>query len=135
VIGNGKGDKLLDARAATKAPVWKSGPGHRLAYARRDGTVRIVDADTGAVLDRDAPTALEPPSTPAKVVLRTIGPGPFQEPVLSPDGRWAAVAWPDADQLVFMRVRGGRQLRAVSNVSSQFRSRSFPRIEGWCCVP
>jgi hypothetical protein len=135
VVGNGKRDRLLDAQAAAEAPVWKPGPGHRLAYARRDGTVRIVDADTGALLDRDAPTALEFPRSPVKVVLRTIGPGDYDEPILSPNRRWAAVAWPEADQFVFVRVRGGRQLRAVSNVSSQFRSRSFPRIEGWCCAP
>ena len=30
---------------------------------------------------------------------------------------------------------GRRQIRAVSNVSSQFRSRSFPTISGWCCAP
>ncbi len=53
--------------------------------------------------------------------------------VTSPDGRWLLVAWPDADQLVFVPVSGGR-LRAVANVSAQFRSQSFPRIEGWCCA-
>ena len=51
----------------------------------------------------------------------------------SPDGRWLLVAWPDADQWVFVPVRGGR-IRAVANVSAQFRSQSFPRIEGWCCA-
>ena len=50
---------------------------------------------------------------------------------LSPDGRWAVVGWPEADQFVFLRVTGGQQLRAVANVSAQFRSRTFPRISGW----
>ena len=54
---------------------------------------------------------------------------------VSPDGRWTVVGWADADQLVFTRVGRPRQIQAVSNVSAQFRSRSFPRIEGWCCVP
>ncbi len=53
--------------------------------------------------------------------------------VASPDGRWLLVAWPDADQLVFVPVPGGRP-RAVANISAQFRSQSFPRIEGWCCA-
>lgn len=53
----------------------------------------------------------------------------------SPDGRWLAAGWPDADQLVFVRTAGGRQIRAASNVSAQFRSRSFPTISGWCCAP
>jgi hypothetical protein len=63
--------------------------------------------------------------------LRTIGTGDFQEPVLSPDRRWAVVGWPEADQFVFLRVAGGQQLRAVSTVSAQFRSRTFPQISGW----
>jgi hypothetical protein len=135
VGGDGKGDRLLDRNAAAGAPVWKPGRGHRLAYARRDGSVRIVDTDTAAVLDPDAPTALEPPSSSVRAVLRTIGPGSFAEPVLSPDNRWLAAGWPEADQFVFVRVGDARRIEAVSNVSSQFRSRSFPTISGWCCAP
>ena len=119
VGGNGKGDRLLDADAAERAPVWLPGARHRLAYATRDGSIRVVDVDTGAVIDRDAPARLlELPAATA-----------------SPDGRWTVVGWPDADQLVFTRLGRPRQIRAVSDVSAQFRSRSFPRIEGWCCVP
>ncbi len=134
VVGNGKGDRRLDPQAANEAPRWLSGPGHRLAYARRDGSIRVVDADTGAVLDRDAPSALEVNTNP-KVVLRGINAEGVGAPVLSPDRRWAVVGWPDADQFVFSRTRGRRQIRAVSNVSAQFRSRSFPTIVGWCCTP
>ncbi|HEX4930748.1 MAG TPA: hypothetical protein VFV62_08545 [Gaiellaceae bacterium] len=118
VGGDGRGDRLLDRLADEQAPAWQLGPGHRLAYTRRDGTVRVVDADTGAVLDRDAPPSLVEAA-----------------PNLSPDGRWQVVGWADADQLVFTRVGRPRQIRAVSNVSSQFRSRSFPTINGWCCAP
>ena len=118
VVGNGKGDRLLDAAAAPAAPRWLAGRGHRLAYARLDGTIRIVDADTGAVLDRTAPRSL--------VETR---------PVVSPDGSWRVVGWADADQLVFTRLGRPRQIRAVSNVSAQFRSRTFPTISGWCCAP
>lgn len=63
------------------------------------------------------------------------GRGDFGRPVWSSDGRWLAIGWPEADQLVFIRVAGRQQIRAVSNVSSQFRSRTFPRVEGWCCAP
>ena len=76
------GDRLLDAEAAERAPVWRSGPRHRLAYATRDGSVRIVDADTGAVVDPDAPESL----------LETPG------ATRSPDGRWRVVGWADADK-------------------------------------
>jgi hypothetical protein len=118
VGGDGKGDRLLDRLAGERAPVWQRGPGHRLAYSRRDGTVRVVDADRGSVIDRDAPHSL-------------VEPGP----TLSPDGRWRVAGWADADQLVFTRLGRPRQIRAVSDVSAQFRSRSFPTISGWCCAP
>jgi hypothetical protein len=49
----------------------------------------------------------------------------------SQDGRWLLVGWPDADQWVFIRVSGGHRIRAVANVSAQFRSRAFPQVEGW----
>jgi hypothetical protein len=52
----------------------------------------------------------------------------------SPDGRWLLVGWPDADQWAFIPVRGGRA-HAVANISAQFRSQTFPRVEGWCCAP
>ena len=134
VAGNGKGDRLLDPLAANQAPRWLSGPGHRLAYARRDGSIRVVDVDTRAVLDRNAPGALEE-STAPKVSLGRIDPEGLGAAVLSPDGRWAVVGWPDADQLVFTPTGGRGQIRAVSNVAAQFRSRTFPTISGWCCAP
>jgi hypothetical protein len=115
VGGDGKGDRLVDRDAGAEAPRWLDGPAHRLAYARRDGSTRVVDADTGAALEVQ-------PAEPPRATL-------------SPDGRWTVAGWADADQFVFTRLGRPRQIRAVSNVSAQFRSRSFPRIEGWCCAP
>jgi hypothetical protein len=60
------------------------------------------------------------------------GRGQFGRPVWSPDGHWLAIGWPEADQLVLISVTGKQQIRAVSNVSAQFRSKSFPTISGWC---
>jgi hypothetical protein len=60
------------------------------------------------------------------------GTGVFDQVTWSPDRRWLLVSWPTADQWVFVRVEaGGKRIRAVANVSEQFRSGSFPRIEGW----
>lgn len=64
------------------------------------------------------------------------GTGEFQEIEWSPDGQWLLVTWRTADQWVFVRATGsGRRIRGIANVTEQFRSRSFPRIEGWCCMP
>ncbi len=135
VGGDGKGDRALDARAARRAPVWRPGPAHVLVYARRDGTVRVVNVDTGAVLERDAGrNALRQDDGAA--IREVLGESAAVDaPVRSPDGRWLAAGWPEADQLVFVRTSGRRQIRAVSNVTAQFRSRSFPTIQGWCCAP
>ena len=120
VGGDGEGDRLLDGLAAERAPVWQAGAGHRLAYARRDGSVRIVDVDTGR--------RPRPRRTGGRLVEAST------QRRVAPDGRWTVVGWADADQFVFTRLGRPRQIRAVSNVSAQFRSRSFPRIEGWCCA-
>jgi hypothetical protein len=134
VGGDGKGDGLIDARADDRAPLWRPGAGHVLVYARRDGSIRVVDADTGATLERKAPQTFLRQADLA-LAHDLLGAGNFASPVRSPDERWLAVGWPEADQLVFVRADGRRQIRAVSNVSSQFRSRSFPTISGWCCAP
>lgn len=62
------------------------------------------------------------------------GAGDFGELGWSPDDRWVLVTWPTANQWLFVRA-DGRGIRAVSNISEQFRSRSFPRVDGWCCTP
>ena len=194
VAGDGKDDHRLARRASPVAPAWRPGPAHVLTYARRDGFVRVVDADRRTILARNeardvvrldwvadrrlrvSPTAAVLFDDSGQDVLRTdgrfsgaalspraqqlalvsvrggtsvvelvsragatrqlfSGRGRFDGPAWSPDGRWLAIGWPEADQLVFIRVAGRQQIRAVSNVSSQFRSRSFPRISGWCCAP
>jgi hypothetical protein len=59
------------------------------------------------------------------------GLGPLSGIAWSPAGLWIQAGWPSADQWLFLRVEGGRKLRAVANVSEQFRSRSLPVVEGW----
>ncbi len=63
-----------------------------------------------------------------------VGAGRFTNLAWSPDGRWLLVTWPTADQWVFVSAGARSRIRAVANVSAQFRSRSFPRVEGWCCA-
>jgi hypothetical protein len=127
VGGDGRGDRLVDARAALRAPEWR--PGHVLVYALRDGGVRAVDVDTGTEVRG---LRLTEPDEPA--LGRVLGPDAnLRDPVRSPDGRWVAASWPEADQIVFVRRTGAPAIRAVSNVSAQFRSRGSPTIAGWCC--
>jgi hypothetical protein len=59
--------------------------------------------------------------------------GRFQSLDWAPDGRWLVVAWPDADQWVFVGASGKHRLQAVSNISRQFEG-GFPTLGGWCCA-
>jgi hypothetical protein len=70
----------------------------------------------------------------ARPVRLFAGAGPFSGVTWSPDGRWLLVGWPAADQWVFVRA-DGKRIRAVSTVSTQFHSRTFPRVEGWTSGP
>ena len=60
--------------------------------------------------------------------------GTLGAPLWSPDGRWLLVSLAEADQWIFIRAAGRQQIRAVANVSKQFRSRAFPQVAGWCCA-
>lgn len=63
-------------------------------------------------------------------------PGSLGEVAWSPDGRRLLVAWPYANQWLFLPLGRGEG-SAVANVSTAFapgeRAASFPRIDGWCC--
>jgi hypothetical protein len=108
---------------------------------------KLVGRDNPSDATQDAHAAFRPGTHEVAVVRvhgsqstvfrladgRTLfnGTGVFEQVGWSPDGRWLLLAWPTADQLVFVRAEGARRIRAVSNVSGQFRSLTFPRVEGW----
>jgi hypothetical protein len=104
-------------RAAALAP-----NGRSVAYAQ--------ETDTGSQL------WIVPRIRPDGSAARRLfaGARAFDSLAWSPDGRWLLASWPAADQWLFIRANG-RGVRAVSNISEQFRSGSFPRVEGWCCAP
>jgi hypothetical protein len=107
------GAKLLEGSFA---------PGsHRLAVAARlpsRSEVRMVDVDH-----------------PGRARLLFAGPGVFGDLTWSPDAKWLLVAWPTADQWLFLH---GNHVNAVANIREQ-----FPRADGrgptlelagrWCC--
>lgn len=63
-------------------------------------------------------------------------PGSLGQVAWSPDGRRLLVAWPAANEWLFLPSGKGPG-RAVANVSTAFSPghevASFPRVEGWCC--
>lgn len=133
---------------------WSTDGRFLLAFARFG--LRVFDARGKVVAEDDPPDGTEDagatflPGTDQVAAVRVHGAqsdvfllrsgrsifhvtGRLARLAASPDGRWLLVDWPDADQWVLVPVRGGR-VRAVANVSAQFRSAEFPRVEGWCCT-
>lgn len=64
-------------------------------------------------------------------------PGSLSQVEWSPDGKRLLVAWPGANQWLFLPLGGGRG-RAIANISRAIapsgRPTSFPQLEGWCCL-
>jgi hypothetical protein len=145
VAGDGTGDRLLVP--GYRGPIaWRPGRKFVLAYTDRAGGVTLYDVGAGQVLERSRhghtegpmPAMLRRSGAASEVVVgkRILfrAEGDLEGLARSPDGHWLVVGWPAADQWVFVRS-DGRGIRASANVARQFRSRSFPRIEGWCCAP
>jgi hypothetical protein len=117
-----EGHQLLDALAL---------PGEQVVYADYDARARATTLVHASCFGAGACRAIGP---------RRIftGPGRLQDLVLSPDGRWLLAGWPEADQLLFLRLGPGPRIRAVDGARREFdpgrppRS-EFPRLAGWCC--
>jgi len=120
-------------------------PHHLRVY---EGRGRLVDQESPSENWPDVDAAFRPGTTEVGVVrvhgsqssayilsghsLSNVT-GVLRELEWTPNGRWLVITWETADQWILARA-GGRHFRAVANVSEQFRSRTFPRLQGWCCA-
>jgi hypothetical protein len=131
---HGRGGRLLrSARAAQ---------GHELlgAVALPGGQVIYAEFDPEA-----GATALVRAACFAPDPCILIGPGQvfrgagrLQDLSRSPDGHWLLAGWPEADQLLFLRLPGIQKVVAVDDVRREFDPGRpgrdpFPRLAGWCC--
>jgi hypothetical protein len=137
-------------RAAVRARGLDWSPDGTRLLALTEGGYALLSA-SGRVLERGAALAAAfGPRGHAVALVRSTrdgselvvrgrsrfgGTGTFGAVAWSPDGRWLAVAWPDADQLVFVSAAGPRRIEAASNLAAQFESTAAPRLEGWCAAP
>jgi hypothetical protein len=142
LVWSGDGRRLLALSAGERQRLFTANgraagtihlpPGHELvdaAFLRGSRTLAYVDFD--------------PNADQSKVVLREAGSsrpldsedGRLEDVTWSPDGHWLLVAWPSADQWLFLRAPTGRGLSAVRNIGREFdpggTGRAFPRVSGW----
>ena len=55
---------------------------------------------------------------------------------VAPNGRQLLVAWPRADQWLFIPTGPTSRIEAIANIRKQFGNGSrgaFPQFSGWCC--
>jgi hypothetical protein len=94
------------------------------AVTRRFGT----DRSELVVFD-----AAHPFRAPRRLFAAT---GMFTGVEWSPDGRWLLLAWPDADQWLFVGTGPRHKVLPVARVAEQFsQSGVFPSLGDWCCAP
>jgi hypothetical protein len=143
-----RGAWVRDVRVNKLADGLQLGPARRLplpagaavdaaAYSPRGGELAVLlerPSKTGT--PRSEALLLNPAGGPAHRLFGVSG--RLTELAWSPDGRRLLLAWPAADQWLFVPTEKGTRLRAIGNVAGVFspglRGQAlFPRIEGWCC--
>ena len=156
--------RLVHVNVDTKRVLWRTEPLRRptrLEWSRNGRQLVVLDAgnatiytpsgepSSGVRLERGRVTAVA--TAPARGNAYALvqgsrsdvwvrgkrvfsGRGPFSDVVWSPDGRWLLIAWPSADQWVFVRETGKPRVAAVADVSAGFESGQFPEAAGWCCA-
>ncbi len=139
---------LRDVRIGKLASSLRLGAGRRVrlpaaavvraaAFSPRGRTIAVL-------LDRSQGPG--PPRSEALLIVPAGGPphrlfsvsGHLTELAWSPDGRRLLLAWPAADQWLFVPTEGGARLRAIGDIAAVFapghaRRATYPRVEGWCC--
>lgn len=148
------GRKILEAspEALRWRPIWPAGNPSRPAAGKAHplplpSGASVVDAALAPdrPLVAAAVTYWKKHGTYSEVLVFSPGgkrrsllkaPGSLGQVVWSPDGRRLLVAWPGANQWLFLPLGRGRG-RAIANISRAIspdgRPTSFPRVEGWCC--
>lgn len=115
----------MPAGSVLQAVAWAPGGGHA-AIVRHDAAARRSE-----VLLLDGSRGL------ARREL-FAGPGRLHSLAWSPGGDRLLVAWPEADQWLFLRPDRGQRVAAVSNIARQFTpgatNPAFPRSVQWCCA-
>jgi hypothetical protein len=108
------------------------------AFSPRGHTIAaLLQLPRGGVAQRSEVVLIDPKSGSLRRLFGVSG--RLSDLAWSPDGRRLLLAWPDADQWLFVPARGGGRIRAVGGISAVFSpgrpaAAQFPKIDGWCCA-
>jgi hypothetical protein len=104
------------------------------ALSPRGGTVAALVSLPSSRGERSAVFLFDPRSGRSRRLLSV--PGRLSELAFSPGGGRLLIAWPEADQWLFLPTGRGAG-RAVAEVAAAFApggsQLAFPQVEGWCC--
>jgi hypothetical protein len=107
------------------------------AFSPRGGTIAVLlDRSLGPGPPRSEALLIDPAGGPARRLFSVSG--HLTQLAWSPDGRRLLLAWPAANQWLFVPTGGGARLRAIGDIAAVFapgkaRRASYPSVEGWCC--
>lgn len=107
------------------------------AFAPRGRTIAVLlERDGRAGASRSEALLIDGAHRPQRRLFAVSG--RLSQLAWSPDGGRLLLAWPAADQWLFLPASGRGRLQAISNIASVFSPGQhgpalFPRIEGWCC--
>jgi WD40 repeat protein len=133
---------LLVVMAGRRHPLYKAGGGPAGALETPEGQ-DVLDAAFAPGSRDVAYSAFDPESGSSTIRLAgeqlQQGQGRLEDLVFSPNGSWLLTGWPDADQLLFLRLPGVSRIVAVPDVRREFDpggsgATSFPRVAEWCCA-
>lgn len=140
---------LLHAGVAKLANGMRLGPAARLplpqgarvvsaAFSPRGHTIAaLLQLPGGAAAQRSAVMLIDPGSASPRRLFGVSG--RLSDLAWSPDGRRLLLAWPDADQWLFVPARRGGRIQAVAGIAAAFAPGKpaparFPKIDSWCCA-
>jgi hypothetical protein len=121
---------------ARRLPLPASAVVRAAAYSPRDDELAVLlERPSKAGTPRSEALLLDPAGGPARRLFGVSG--RLTELAWSPDGHRLLLAWPAADQWLFVPTARGTRLRAIGNIAGVFSpgqpAARFPQIDGWCC--
>jgi hypothetical protein len=132
---------LLVVTAGRRHPLFGAG-GRPSGAVETPAGEDVLDAAFAPGTRDIAYSTYDPDSGQSSIVLGgeelQRGRGHLEDLVFSPNGNWLVTGWPEADQLLFLRLPGVSRIVAVPDVRREFDpgaagATSFPRVAEWCC--